>query len=95
VIIVDVCLTMESFDLLCRGPGPDSPEVTITSAYQTTQEGKGRLPLGFERGMGGLTIPDGAPVLAYCPPLIDAPLPEVALRAPVGPMHPSSEGESL
>jgi hypothetical protein len=59
VIIVDIIyLTMESFDLLlgdeCRGPEPDSPEATIISAYQTTQEGGGRLLLGFERGVGEL-----------------------------------------
>jgi hypothetical protein len=53
-----LCLTMESFDLLlgdeCRGPGPDSLEAIIISAYQTTQEGGDRLPLGFVRGWGDL-----------------------------------------
>jgi hypothetical protein len=34
-------------------------------------------------------------VLSNRPPLTDAPVPEVALRAPVGPMHPSPEGERL
>jgi hypothetical protein len=70
---------MESFEILlgdeCRGSGPDSLEATIIAAYQTTQEGGGRLPLGFERGMGGLTIPDRAPVLANRPTLTDAHVP--------------------
>jgi hypothetical protein len=54
--------------------------------------GRGReAPLGFKRG----TIPDRAPVLANRPPLTDARVPEVALKAPVGLMHQYPEGERL
>ena len=82
-----------SFGDECHSPGPDSPEVTITPAYQTTREGGGKFPVGFERGLGGPTIPDGTPVSVNRPPVIDTPVPEGAARAPVGPMLPSSEGE--
>jgi hypothetical protein len=52
-------------------------------------------PLGFWKGDGGLTISDRAPVLGNRPPLTDAPVPKVALTAPVGPRHPSPEGERI
>jgi hypothetical protein len=99
VIIVDVRLTMKSFEFLlgdeCRGHGPESPKATIISACKTTQKGGGRLPLGFERGMGRLTIPDIAQVLANRIQLTDVPVPEVALRAPVCPKHSSPERERI
>jgi hypothetical protein len=51
--------------------------------------------MGFERELGGPTIPDGTPVLANRPPVIDTPVSEGAMRAPVGPMLPSPRGEGL
>jgi hypothetical protein len=46
--------------------------------------------MGFE---GGPSILDGTPVLANRPPVIDTPVSEGALRAPVGPMLPSPGGK--
>jgi hypothetical protein len=90
-----LCLAMSLFGDESRSPGPDSPDVTITPAYQTTRGGGGEFPVGFERGLGGPTIPDGTPVLANRPPVIDTPVSEGAVRAPVGPMLPSPRGEGL
>jgi hypothetical protein len=77
---------MSLFDDESHSPGPDSPDVTITPAYQTTREGGGEFCVGFEKGLGGPTIPDGTPVLANRPPVIDTHVSEGAVRVPVGPM---------
>jgi hypothetical protein len=51
--------------------------------------------VGFERGLGGPSIPDETSVLANRPPVIDTPVSEDAVRAPVGSMLPSQGGRGL